>query len=61
MGAILLTMGATGIVFTMFKQTNPGVAIMIGFSAGCLAVGVGIGVGVRNSNNDQGSNDSQEK
>jgi hypothetical protein len=61
MGAFLVTMGATGIVFTMFKQANPGLAIMIGFFAGSLAVGVGIGVGVRNSNVDSGANAVEEK
>lgn len=52
MGAALVTMGATGIVFTMLQQTNTGVAIMIGFFSGCLAVGAGIGTAVRVSNAD---------
>jgi hypothetical protein len=57
MGSFLLTVGAAGIVFTMFKQTNPGIAILIGLFAGCLAVGTGIGTAVRMSNRN-GNNSS---
>jgi hypothetical protein len=55
MGSFLLTIGAAGIVFTIFQQTNPGVAIMIGLFSGCLAVGTGVGTAVRMSNGNRDS------
>ena len=54
-GSFLLTMGAAGIVFTIFQQTNPGVAIMIGLFSGCLAVGTGIATAVRMSHGNRDS------
>lgn len=61
MGSFLLIMGALGIVFTMFQQTNPGLAIMIGFFSGCLAVGTGIGTAVRMSNWNDGASDNTKR
>lgn len=54
-GSFLLIMGATGIAFTMYQQTNPGLAILIGLFSGCLAAGTGVGTAVRMSNGSRGS------
>jgi len=54
-GSFLIIMGATGIVFTMFQQTNPGVAILIGLFSGSLAVGTGVETALRISNGNRDS------
>ena len=58
-GSFLLTAGAAGIVFTMFLQKNPGIAIMIGLFSGSLAVGTGIGTAIRMSSPNRESSDNQ--
>jgi hypothetical protein len=45
-GSFLLVLGAVGICFTMFQQTNPGMAILIGLFSFCVAAGTGIGTAV---------------